>query len=525
MRSVRNICFLASIFTLPRITAVLGLSLTLLVAEGSSQVTLQPWTEVEGTTNGQQLGKNVTGIVSTTNFPFRAAVSRNGITGVYSLQSPTDTMVQMTFLGENLLTGDLNGDTFTDVVVTKTVDGWDTVYVYWGTESSIDTANPLRIPGENRLDLFAARCIGDANNDGFLDLIVSAPYFPPSPPQELGKLYVFLGPNLSDTADLVVLGDTTTYHLGTRIHIGDLNDDSFNDLVAQGYVTFPSGDFKYTRIYWGETDTLTFEDPTELIGLSDALGGISVFDSNGDGIDDLLWTNRNAANLSDQVWIHFGGSALDTIPNLIFDDPGVANFGQGIINGGDMNGDGYDDVVVSAPSATITSGFVFVYGGGPTIDGNFDAAVGKSTNGDFGRSLSSVGDVSGDGLSDIIVGAPKFAFQNEKGYWGIFLGDSSILVSDVKQDTSYPTTVQLLEAYPNPFNPSTTFSFTIPQSSLINLSVYNLLGREIVTLVNEKRAAGTYTEQWDAAGLPSGVYFYRMRAGDFVETKKLVLVR
>ena len=88
-----------------------------------------------------------------------------------------------------------------------------------------------------------------------------------------------------------------------------------------------------------------------------------------------------------------------------------------------------------------------------------------------------------------------------------------------------PASFKLDQNYPNPFNPVTTFSFSIPHSSFTILSVYDLLGREVATLVNEKLEPGRYTRQWDAAGLSSGTYFYQLRAGKFVQVKKLVLLR
>jgi hypothetical protein len=90
---------------------------------------------------------------------------------------------------------------------------------------------------------------------------------------------------------------------------------------------------------------------------------------------------------------------------------------------------------------------------------------------------------------------------------------------------SMPTTFTLEQNYPNPFNPVTTISFGIPRSSHIRLSIMNVLGQELATPVDEDRDAGFYTVSWDAFKFPSGVYFYRLQAGSFVETKKLILLR
>ena len=91
--------------------------------------------------------------------------------------------------------------------------------------------------------------------------------------------------------------------------------------------------------------------------------------------------------------------------------------------------------------------------------------------------------------------------------------------------TEIPNTYSLSQNYPNPFNPSTKISFDIPSASNVNLTVYNILGAEVKVLANEYLAAGKYDVQFRASDLPSGTYFYRLRAGDFTETKKMILIK
>jgi photosystem II stability/assembly factor-like uncharacterized protein len=88
-----------------------------------------------------------------------------------------------------------------------------------------------------------------------------------------------------------------------------------------------------------------------------------------------------------------------------------------------------------------------------------------------------------------------------------------------------PSGIRLAQNYPNPFNPSTTIRYELPHAGHVTLKVYNTLGQEVATLVNETKPAGSYTVQFDAGGLASGVYFYRLQAGDFVQAKKLVVLR
>ncbi|HCV41879.1 MAG TPA: hypothetical protein DGH68_00220, partial [Bacteroidetes bacterium] len=85
--------------------------------------------------------------------------------------------------------------------------------------------------------------------------------------------------------------------------------------------------------------------------------------------------------------------------------------------------------------------------------------------------------------------------------------------------------VSLFQNYPNPFNPTTAISYQLTAQSFATLKVNDVLGREVATLINEVKPPGTYTVQWDASGVTSGVYFYRLEAGGFVSTKKLLIVK
>jgi len=83
----------------------------------------------------------------------------------------------------------------------------------------------------------------------------------------------------------------------------------------------------------------------------------------------------------------------------------------------------------------------------------------------------------------------------------------------------------LEQNYPNPFNPVTTIQYSIPQRSNVTLKVYDLLGNEIATLVDEYKPAGKYEVEWDASNLSTGVYLYKLTAGEFSSVKKLVLLK
>ncbi|MGB9664512.1 MAG: T9SS type A sorting domain-containing protein, partial [Ignavibacteria bacterium] len=89
-----------------------------------------------------------------------------------------------------------------------------------------------------------------------------------------------------------------------------------------------------------------------------------------------------------------------------------------------------------------------------------------------------------------------------------------------------PTTYSLSQNYPNPFNPSTTINFALPKESNVTLKVYNMIGQEVMTLLNNERmSAGYHSVKVNGSKLTSGVYIYKLQAGEFIATKKMVLMK
>ncbi|TSA23030.1 T9SS C-terminal target domain-containing protein [bacterium] len=110
--------------------------------------------------------------------------------------------------------------------------------------------------------------------------------------------------------------------------------------------------------------------------------------------------------------------------------------------------------------------------------------------------------------------------------WSVVARLSSYLsLTGVTERELQPTRFSLSQNFPNPFNPSTAISYQLAAVGFATLKVFDVLGREVATLVSGNRAAGVHTIRWDAPSMPSGVYFYRLQAGNFVETKKLLLAK
>jgi len=104
-------------------------------------------------------------------------------------------------------------------------------------------------------------------------------------------------------------------------------------------------------------------------------------------------------------------------------------------------------------------------------------------------------------------------------------GQGGIVISVEDESQLNPTGFKLEQNYPNPFNPTTSLQYSIGNRQFVTLKVFDLLGREIATLVNEEKPAGTYEVEFDGTNLPSGVYFYQLKAGSFIETRKMVLLK
>jgi hypothetical protein len=95
----------------------------------------------------------------------------------------------------------------------------------------------------------------------------------------------------------------------------------------------------------------------------------------------------------------------------------------------------------------------------------------------------------------------------------------------INDEQTLPKQFALEQNYPNPFNPATTINYTIPVSNHATITVKDILGKAIATIVNERKAAGSYSVKFDASDLVAGIYFYTLRAGEFQQTKKLIVIK
>ena len=144
--------------------------------------------------------------------------------------------------------------------------------------------------------------------------------------------------------------------------------------------------------------------------------------------------------------------------------------------------------------------------------------------------FSNGGSISGSSTNQIIstIGEPivgtsgNSVNQIQSGFW---YSEDAITGVEKNDKNSAPKEFQLMQNYPNPFNPTTTIIFDLPKQSHVTIKIYNILGQEVETLINETKKPGSYQLNFNAASLASGVYIYRIQAGDFTSTKKMMLIK
>ncbi|MBX7041685.1 MAG: FG-GAP-like repeat-containing protein [Ignavibacteria bacterium] len=320
--------------------------------------------------------------------------------------------------------GDVNGDGYSDVIVGANLnDGGASnagrAYIYFGG-SSMNNVADIILTGAAASDNFgtSVSAAGDVNGDGFSDVIVGA-NLNDAGGTSAGRAYIFLGgSSMNNVADVILTGVAASDNFGFSVSTaGDVNGDGYSDVIA-GATGNDAGGTNAGRayIYFGGS---TMNDIADVLltgeAVSDGLG-VSVStagDVNGDGFSDVIvGANLNDAGGADagRAYIYFGGSSPDNTADLLL--TGVVagdRLGSSVSTAGDVNGDGYSDVIVGAifnDAGGSNAGRAFIFFGSSNLNNTPDFSLtGEAANDNFGSSVSLAGDMNGDGYSDIIVGA------------------------------------------------------------------------------------------------------------------------
>ncbi len=440
--------------------------------------------------------------------------------------------------------GDVNNDGFSDVIVgayQNDAGGFEAgrAYLYFGGPG-MDNIPDLIFTGEASVDYFgvSVSAAGDVNNDGFSDVIVGA-QANSAGGTFAGRTYLYFGgANMDNSADVIFTGEADFDNFGNSVSgAGDVNNDGFSDVIVGAYSN-DAGEFDAGRayLYFGGA---SMDNSADVIFNGEATFdyfGISVSgagDVNNDGFADVIvgaYANSAGGFDAGRAYLYFGGVNMNNTADVIF--TGEANydyFGYSVSGAGDVNNDGFSDVIAGAygnKAGGIFAGRAYLYLGGAGMDSTADALfTGQALDGYFGNSVSSAGDVNNDGFADLIIGSPgNSAVGYQMGHAYLYAG-SAVSTGIKDKENIIAGGCQLFQNYPNPFNPTTNIRFSLPRREHVTLKIFDLLGREVAALVEEYLGPGEHSVVFDGRGLSSGVYFYRLQAGAFLGQKKLVLLR
>jgi FG-GAP repeat protein/flagellar hook capping protein FlgD/VCBS repeat protein len=326
------------------------------------------------------------------------------------------------FFGTSVAGGaDVNGDGYDDVIVGalgNDAAGQDAgrAYVYFGG-SAPDAVADLTLSGAAAGDAFGiAVAGGDVNGDGFADVIIGA-NTNDAGGVNAGRAYVYYGGTVPDTTpDLILTGAAGDDRFGSSVAcVGDVNGDRFQDVVVGAYQNDAGGsNAGRAYVYYGGRTPDAVADLVWTGQTSGEFFGASVSgagDVDGDGYDDVIvGASLYGGNLTGRAYLFRGGPGAATEPDLIISAPQTgAIFGVSVSSAGDVNADGYDDILVGAYYWNSQTGQAYLFYGGPGMDAVPDMTFsGSAANDRFGESVSGAGDFNGDGYPDIVVGAPQY---------------------------------------------------------------------------------------------------------------------
>jgi hypothetical protein len=430
--------------------------------------------------------------------------------------------------------GDVNNDGKNDIIVgAQSEDAFGIrdagrAYVFNGANGDTLFTMQSHFP-----DLFgnfgaAVSGAGDVNNDGMSDVIVGAEREDVSSMSNAGIAYVFSG----STGDTLFILRSVNPETGGLFGIsvskaGDINKDSHSDLVIGSLENVQFENAGRIYIFSGDTgDTLNIlESPFPKTDGAFGREVSNIGDLNSDDISDIAIA---APGEIFRVYI-FSGTTGDTLYTLKSPSQQNIGFGSVISNAGDVDNDHVKDIIVGAPlefwGGFNSAGRAYIYSGTSGELLHTLQSPNPEIDAFFGNAVSSAGNINSDDSSDVIIGAHGEDVADLQSAGRAYLFKSGVQTSISSQKVNLPAKFTLGQNYPNPFNPITNIEYEIYKAGIIELIVFDVNGKNVANLLNEKKARGKYSVALDATNLASGVYYYKMKSIDFIEIKKMLLIK
>jgi hypothetical protein len=454
--------------------------------------------------------------------------------------------------------GDVNRDGYDDVLVSAPFHGGThyvgegRVYLFLGGPSGPSTSPDwMAEGGQYSAEMgFGLASAGDVNGDGYDDVIVGAHGYQGAAGEWEGEAMVFLGgpAGLSPTPVWTVTGGLADSNFGMAVaSAGDVNHDGYDDVLVgapcygdpQGGPLSGGRAFFYLGSPSGPLTTPAWQaGPGQRYA---SYGGVQgAGDLNGDGYDDIMVGapkfDSNGRGDEGRVFVYFGyATGPSAAPSQVLrTGEGGAWFGYSLGRAGDVNHDGYSDVIVGAPLGRFNlthEGWAIVVMGSPagleTDEGWYEHGCQAECY--YGGGVSSAGDINGDGFADILVGAPGYDDgEVDEGracvYCGPGLGDPTSSAPAAPSHLAGPERLKC----PNPLCAGDEIIYTLERPARADLEVWDLSGR-LVTRLATVGSPGTHSVIWpatDDAGreIPRGVYFVRFTSDRSSIARRFVLL-
>ncbi len=478
-------------------------------------------------------------------------------------------------LGAALTAGDFNGDGFADLAFGNPQDNIagapdvGSVIILYGRNSGLSEVGSQLwhldspgIIGQPDSDWFgSALAAGDFDHNGFDDLAVGIPLKDVGGSENAGAVSILYGTSngLAATANQLWHQNSEGIegvaeridNFGQTLATGDFDGDTFDDLAIG--VPYENNFKGAVQVLYGSSNGLSAsgsqkwdQDSPNVQNETDAYDmfgrSLTVGNFNGDRYDDLAigvplenLVNDRDDYVEDAGAVHvlYGSSNKLSAVGAQFwhlGTPGIFDFSEtndyfgDALTAGDFNGDSRDDLVIGIFGQDVWGSEAFITDAGE-IYTLYGANSGVSLLG------YQLWNQSSPGIKGVLEEYDRFGLvlgaSTTSG--GSASASSKVMADASAQQATAADATPLgyaLEAnYPNPFNPSTTIQFALPTESFVTLKVYNLLGAEVASLVQQKLPAGVHHVIFDAKNLPSGTYLYRLQAGEFKQISRMTLVK